>query len=487
MASDKRDYSNFKEFPGEIKNDVYEFPQLFYTDAAGRTRIWTVRIRLVKDKGKDRPEHEHDWDMLEENQVPVKTRYLSSDKKSRKLPANTVAQFWVETGIIDGKISRHPPTYSKMKNKNKANERNSFQQAMVDARSKYLKKYEEGGRPKGEFSAKKTTKLKHHKYFPMLAWKYEDKKKHAVFPALVQPKYDGVRCKAFLMKDPTKHDVTYKDVMLHTRQLKEYEGFNHIRRILLDPLITMFSTSGYSLYIDGEFYKHGKALQDISGEVRNIEKNSKVTKDSVRYYAFDCYYPDDMEMPFRKRADLLDDFFMALDVSTTDWTGSKIPKSAQTKDMICQAVIEEVENETEMMKWYKKWLDKKYEGLMYRNPESPYLGHPTKTGTFLRSKGLLKLKKRYSDEFEVVGFKQGTKGRDKGAIIWVCATKDGEKTFNTTPNMPLEERKKLFEKVSKGDNFEKKYEGRMMTVEYDDLSKAKIPLRAKSVGFRDYE
>ena len=99
----------------------------------------------------------------------------------------------------------------------------------------------------------------------------------------------------------------------------------------------------------------------------------------------------------------------------------------------------------------------------------------------------------YSDEFEVVDFEQGTKGRDKGAIMWVCktnqATNGTNKLFSVTPkNTTYEERYKAFKEANANNKkgFNTKFKGRMMTVEYEDLSKDNVPLRAKAVGFREH-
>lgn len=490
MISDKRDFSDFTKFPGSISVGIYKFPTLYYKDVAENVRKWTVFVRLVKAPPKGKlPKHEHDWDLLKENQIPIVSGYL----KDKDLPTKVISQFWVETGIIGGKISRHPPTYPNETNVGKSNERNTFKQSLVDARSKYLKKLEEGGRTKKEFESKKKIKEKFTTYFPMLARKYVDEKKHAVWPAMSQPKLDGVRCLAFLDVNPHKVDsskISYKNVILATRQKKEFQGFNHIRRVLLEPLITMYNESGVSLYLDGEFYKHGKALQDISGEVRNIEKNSNVSKDSVKYWIFDCFYPTELDTPFKERVEILEDFFVVYDDSPVDWDGSELTTAIQKigKSFVKMVPYQTHKNEKEMMEQYKVWIAQKYEGLMYRNPNGEYLGHPTKTGTFLRSRGLLKLKMRYSDEFEVDGFTEGTKGRDKGAIMWICKTKDGKKTFHATPkNTTLKKRYELFKKITSDGDFDEKYKGREMTIEYEDLSKDGVPLRAKSVGFRDYE
>jgi ATP-dependent DNA ligase len=60
-----------------------------------------------------------------------------------------------------------------------------------------------------------------------------------------------------------------------------------------------------------------------------------------------------------------------------------------------------------------------------------------------RSKHLLKYKPLFDEEFEIVDYKSGDKGKEIGAIIFVLKTKD-DKTFNAVPNMPYEERYSLY-------------------------------------------
>jgi hypothetical protein len=87
----------------------------------------------------------------------------------------------------------------------------------------------------------------------------------------------------------------------------------------------------------------------------------------------------------------------------------------------------------------------------------------------------------------VVDFDEGKKGKDKGAIIWILKTHDTDKQFNATPkNTTYEERYKLYKEAIAEKGFTNKFKGRMMTIEYEDLSKDEIPLRAKSIGFREH-
>ena len=93
---------------------------------------------------------------------------------------------------------------------------------------------------------------------------------------------------------------------------------------------------------------------------------------------------------------------------------------------------------------------------------------------------------KYSNEYELIGFTEGKKGKDKGAILWILKTEDGNEFHATPKNMTYKERISMYSDCIKDNNFIEKYKGRMMTIEYEDLSKDGIPLRAKSVGFREH-
>ena len=470
MASDKRQFSDFTKFPGsiDVTTGHYIFPSLYHTDSNDNTRIWTIQIRLIKG---NKNHYTIDWDLLLDNTIPIKESYTTG----HEIPNGTISQIWVETGIIGGKIVRHPPTYPSIKNIGKLNERNSFEQGLVLARSQYLKRYENGLRPKSEF--KKigliNKSLKNTKYFPMLVRKYDDEKENLIYPLYIQPKLDGARMIAFLDTDPRKNP-TYKNVILYTRQKKDYVGFDNIRSELLPALINMWDFQyNQSIYIDGELYKHGMNLQTISGAVRNPKRNDIPEYAGIKYHVFDIFYPSTqgLMLKFKERVEYINDVFDSLDSNNY----IKMVKTIKVKTEKDQDVL------------YQNFLKKKYEGIIIRNSDSLYLTHPTKNSMSIRSKFVLKRKMTYSDEFEVVGFEEGIKGRDIGAILWICKTPVTNKLFSVTPkNITYDERYKLFKEASTEKIFDEKFKGRMMTVEYEDLSKDQIPLRAKAIGFREH-
>lgn len=463
MASSVRDFTDFEAFPGELDEGTgyHSLPVLWHKDSADRMRLWQIHVRLVK------PGTEMsgiDWDLLEESQVPIKPEYY---QVGTAIPDTIVAEAWAETGISDGKITRNAPTYfTTPLNAGRANERNVFQTALVYARSQWLKRKEKGG---SEGKAGKKSTATNVMYFPMLAKPFKDGEKHLVFPLYIQPKLDGIRCLMFLRKK----NGGVKEVIAYTRTKKLFPSIEYIKKIAYPYLNALYDEEkNQSIYFDGELYKHGKKLQDISGDSRNESADTAKSNTSRNeYHVYDCFYPLELDTPFSQRLEQLTMFYDA--ISPNDRT---VLKSVPT---------ELVNSFSAASKKYKQFVKMGYEGAMLRNADGPYLTNATKTGAFLRSKDLVKMKPKFSDEYEVVGYTEGSRGKDKGAIIWICQTADGTQ-FNVTPkDITYEERYSLFNEAE--ESFDEKFASRMLTVEYEDLSKTGVPLRAKAVAFRDYE
>jgi ATP-dependent DNA ligase len=407
-----------------------------------------------------------DWDLLAEKQVPIKNDYYTL---GTKIAAGNIAEAWVETGIEGGKITRNAPTYfEKPLNEGKTNERNVFQNALIYARSQWLRRKQKGN-VESEKATTDTNDTSNVMYFPMLAKKYDDAGKHLVFPLYVQPKLDGVRCLMYLQKK----NGGAKSVVAYTRTKKPFPSIEYVKEAAYPYLNALYDEKkNQSIYLDGELYKHGKKLQDISGDSRNaIVDTSDDNKKRNEYHIYDCFYPKELNRPYYKRYAQLKLLYNAL---------SKVHRT-----VLKSVPTYLVKNMSEAEKKYREFTKMGYEGAMLRNKNGPYLANATKTGAFLRSNDLVKMKPRFSDEYEVVGYAEGERGKDKGAIIWVCQTTDG-KQFNVTPkDTTYEERYELFRDAEQ--HFDNKYRGRMLTVEYEDLSKDDVPLRAKALTFRDYE
>lgn len=498
MAASKRDFKNFHDFPGTIDEGTgfHTFPALWRLDSMDRVRIYVISVRLIKFTGQ--PINSIDWNLLQEVQVPIKPDYYAVGSR---IPQGNYAQAWVETGIHGGKITRSAPTYfTTVALEGQANERNVFQQALIYARSQWLKRKETGSTEedlskvsntsatsaKSASSTSNTTTKATSKdtstssatasksaksatntvlYFPMLAVDYKTGEKHLQFPLYVQPKLDGVRCLSFL----SKPDSGPEHVIIYSRTKKLFPAMEYLKEELYPYLNSLYDhEKNQSIYLDGELYKHGKKLQDISGESRNSAV-ADTTTNRNEYHIYDCFYPLELEIDFDNRLKQLQNLYDCL-------TSKKIIKPVPYKV---------ANNITEVKQFYKNFLSLGYEGAILRNYDGVYLTSSSKTGQFLRSKNLVKMKEKFTDEFQVIGFTDGKRGKDADAIIWICQTEAGVK-FNVTPkDITYDERKRLFADAKV--NFAKKYELQMLTVEYEDLSKNGVPLRAKALTFRNYE
>jgi hypothetical protein len=454
MAAEKRDFTDFTSFPGGINEAAnrYEFPRLSYKDENNRKRIWQIFVRLIKYN--EKKSHDSiDWNMLDETEIPLKDDYFYVGSDYCDLPVGTAAQVWSEGGIAVGKITRVAPKYfSEVANVGRANQRNQLQQALIYARKEYINRRTKSGAIKNVAESKGAP----IRYFPMLASPFKTGEKHIKYPISVQYKYDGVRCISYCYNGK---------VDMYTRTKKDFPGFVDIREILLESLPN-FDLKGSPLYLDGELYKHGVRLQDISGTCRNEEKN---TESDLEYHIYDCFYAENMNMVYSERSDLLRQFYESLS------------DAAKARIILVPTYL--AASFADVQKIFKQAVSKGYEGCILRNNDGVYKGNANKSGTATRSKDLIKYKKKLSEEFEITGFKSG-RGKDKDRIIWECRTKNNIE-FNVVPNETLSVRNEIYKDCLI--NFDKKYRGAMLTVEFEALSDDGVPQRAKAVGLRNYE
>jgi hypothetical protein len=114
----------------------------------------------------------------------------------------------------------------------------------------------------------------------------------------------------------------------------------------------------------------------------------------------------------------------------------------------------------------------------------------------------VKIKPIFDDEFTVVGYTQGTRGKDVSAVIWECEVPKPvdprDRLFTVVPkDMTYEDRYAVYKCLgtlvdgpngAKITRFERDIKGLPLTVEYREMSaKTGKPLQAKALAFRTYE
>jgi DNA ligase-1 len=383
------------------------FPLLFAKASTGKIKVWQIRVESVGKAAKIITYH----------------------------------------GYIDSEELRSAEVkVAKGKNIGKKNETTPFEQACSQAESKWNKKkdkkYVED--PSGDSDI----------LLPMLAQTFTKRKHDIDWPALGQPKLNGVRCLA---------RREGKVIHYTSREAKPFTTLEHITPTLLKLMKD-------DEIFDGEVFTTHLTFQEIISAVKRQQENTL----KLQLWVYDVISDD----PFWKRDRFLkgrNDFLKGLPGSSA-------------KDTVKFLLATELLNEKKMMEWHKFWahpvpmkhVDGRvlgetpatYEGTIVRNRQGFYKQD-------FRSKDLQKYKDFIDEEYEIIGYHDG-EGKDEGAVTWICVTKAGEE-FDCTPNGTYEQRRQWWRD-------RKKYIGKMLTVRYQNLSDdRKVPIFPKGIIIRDYE
>jgi len=218
---------------------------------------------------------------------------------------------------------------------------------------------------------------------PMLAHKFNPDK--AVFPALLQPKLDGVRC------------VFTKDGAF-SRTGKEFKNVDHIIKTL-EPLFKQYPY----VKLDGELYNH--ELKDDFEKIISLVRKTKPTFEHrkeaeklVQYHIYDIIPLKHVQRAaYEERLDNLIDI-----IAERTYDGHFIDN-----DHVRLTKTVYIENINEAKEWHEKFLNEGYEGSIYRNPDGLYKG--------TRSWDLMKFKDFHDAEATIVGYELG-KGKRTGTI-----------------------------------------------------------------------
>ena len=491
-----------------FNHSVLKFPAVESVNSRGARLIWIIQVSAQNIQG---------------DQVSFKTEWF---EPGAQIPANIVGVIETQSyqiskdGVRGKSRAGGKPTVIRVgKNLGKTNTTNPVTQAIRDALGRYNAQIK-------RTHSRIAPATRSEKPPPMLVKKHGETHEATLTPedfkrgVTVQRKFNGVRVVVFL-EGPIGNEVT----AMYSRTKGDYLGFAGIRReammcLLIDPpavpdnLIQPLPGCGEpelneteltrlrTIYaedrphLDGEIYLHGKTLRWISGQARKEEDDG-----ILNYMVFDCFFPAAKaaghDMSSANRQKYLDLMFAA---ANSDSSECKLTQIRRTENYPTKSIAD-IESLRD------SFLSENYEGAIARKDCAGYrYSHNN-----YHSANLIKFKPIFDDEFEVVGYTEGEKGKDVSAVIWICEVgsdhiKDpSNKTFSVVPkNMSYEERYQVYQCLGEEvDNdpiaiasgkplrltrFDRDFRGKLLTVEYPERStKTGKPIQAKALTFRTYE
>ncbi len=218
-------------------------------------------------------------------------------------------------------------------------------------------------------------------------------------PYIVQPKYDGVRCRAIRLENG--------QFLLLSSEENIILSVPHINSILSDRIKE-------PIELDGELYCHGMRFEEIvsiTSRTVNLHDDYR----TIQYHIFDIVN----ESPQWKR---LKDIQSLKDLSP--W--------------LVVSPFEVCNNLEEIMRYYDKLIQQNYEGIIVRHIDAPYERK--------RSTLVMKFKPKQEDNYEIISSieevdKEGTPKDTLGALV--CKSGDG-KLFNVGTGFTDEQRQQLW-------------------------------------------
>ena len=335
-------------------------------------------------------------------------------------------------GQVGGKETETRTEIKTGKNIGKKNETTPLQQAHLEAKS-LTKKQMDAGYVEDQTSLESRVLI-----LPMLANKWETMSHHISEPFLIQPKLDGVRMLV------GRHEGK---LLMLSRTGKHVKHLDHIAQEL--------EWIPEGRFLDGESYNHDISFEEITGMCRTSLESSANEKslDKIQFHVFDTFDLKNLDESFEDRLSQMKTFFKRKMNHV-----KKVPTTlGSSKDDVYDL--------------HKEFVKNGYEGIMIRDPKGKYLLSD-------RSNHLLKLKSFETEEYKIVGA-ESAKGRDTGTVVWVCQTAKGQR-FAVRPRGPMDQRKRwLAEKDS--------HIGKMLTVQYQNLTPDGLPRFPVGLTFRNYE
>lgn len=266
---------------------------------------------------------------------------------------------------------------------------------------------------------------------------------------MISRKLDGVKALFY-----------YKDGEIHTAS-RGGENYDYATvHLRTNPDLLDFFSKYPGTILDGELFKRGKSLQQISGAAR-MEKNA-YDCDWLEYWIYDCYFINAPDTPASDRQAFLERE-LSYPYEIPIYNGDDSVESP-----IYLLEQRKVSGWDNMVKLHDEYVSAGFEGAVIKDPTKPY-----KPGS--RGNQLIKIKQYKSEDFKVVGYELGLRGTED--MTFVCELEDG-RTFKA---MPVGGRATKAEYV---ENFEKKYLGHKVECTFFNYSDDGIPTQPKARIFR---
>ena len=221
-------------------------------------------------------------------------------------------------------------------------------------------------------------------------------------PYIVQPKYDGFRCRVV----PVQTQVEGNYILLSSEENIFYS---------VPHLLGIFDKLGLKAELDGELYCHGMDFNTLSSIVSRTV-NIHPDHQKIQFHLFDIV---DETLPQMRRIILAD----ALKGLT--------PYLQVAPFWLCESLKDVIEI-------YNKIIDLGYEGIIVRHFQGPY--------TRKRSTYVMKFKPKKEDHYEITGWKEEytVEGVAKGRLgALLCKSGDGE-TFSVGTGFDDSQREELW-------------------------------------------
>ena len=217
-------------------------------------------------------------------------------------------------------------------------------------------------------------------------------------PYIVQPKYDGIRCRAIRIESGCLLLSSEENVIFSVPHLNVAIGDLNL-----------------DIELDGELYCHGMSFEQITS-ITSRTKNLHPDHTKIKFHLFDVV---NEEPQFKRLAYVKSIGEMSRWIEPTPF-------------WMCDDL-------DDIMRVYDKLIDLGYEGIIVRHYLNMYVRK--------RSTALMKFKPKKEDTYEVIGFqeefsKDGNPKDTLGALV--CRSGDGE-VFNVGTGFTEERRKEIWE------------------------------------------